>query len=378
MRNRIALLGRSKTLLVALVAAVALAVIGTSYGYAKMNKEITLSLDGETKTVSSTGSTVGDVLDDQDITIGEHDQVAPGLDEKVSEGTRISVQFGRQLKLTVDGVTSSHWVHSTDVDAALAELGRSYDKAELSTSRSSDISRDGLSLRVVTPKKLTIQVGAGKRLSKNIAAFTVGDVLDELGVKADKNDIVKPKRSAKLKKGTDITVTKVRVVRKHVDDEAISHETVEKADDTMYDDESETVREGRDGARDVTYRLEYRNGKLFATKVVSAEVTRKPVDEIVSVGTKERPEPEPTTNYSSGNSVWDRLAACESGGNWAANTGNGYYGGLQFSASTWHAVGGSGLPHQNSREEQIKRGQILQSQSGWGQWPACSAALGLR
>lgn len=378
MRNRIALLGRSKTLLVALVAAVALAVIGTSYGYAKMNKEITLSLDGETKTVSSTGSTVGDVLDDQDITIGEHDQVAPGLDEKVSEGTRISVQFGRQLKLTVDGVTSSHWVHSTDVDAALAELGRSYDKAELSTSRSSDISRDGLSLRVVTPKKLTIQVGAGKRLDKNIAAFTVGDVLDELGVKADKNDIVKPKRSAKLKKGTDITVTKVRVVRKHVDDEAISHETVEKADDTMYDDESETVREGRDGARDVTYRLEYRNGKLFATKVVSAEVTRKPVDEIVSVGTKERPEPEPTTNYSSGNSVWDRLAACESGGNWAANTGNGYYGGLQFSASTWHAVGGSGLPHQNSREEQIKRGQILQSQSGWGQWPACSAALGLR
>lgn len=77
-------------------------------------------------------------------------------------------------------------------------------------------------------------------------------------------------------------------------------------------------------------------------------------------------------------SVWDRLAACESGGNWAINTGNGYYGGVQFSAATWRSVGGSGLPHQNSKEEQINRAQILQARSGWGQWPACSAKLGLR
>jgi resuscitation-promoting factor RpfB len=76
--------------------------------------------------------------------------------------------------------------------------------------------------------------------------------------------------------------------------------------------------------------------------------------------------------------VWDRLAQCESGGNWASNTGNGYYGGLQFSAGTWRSVGGSGLPSENSREEQIHRGQILQARSGWGQWPACSRKLGLR
>ena len=100
---------------------------------------------------------------------------------------------------------------------------------------------------------------------------------------------------------------------------------------------------------------------------------RKPVTEIVKVGTKEQP----TTNYAGGNTVWDRLAQCESGGNWAANTGNGYYGGIQFSASTWASVGGSGLPHQHSREEQIKRGQILQSRAGWGQWPHCAAQLGL-
>jgi hypothetical protein len=75
--------------------------------------------------------------------------------------------------------------------------------------------------------------------------------------------------------------------------------------------------------------------------------------------------------------TWDALADCESGGNWAANTGNGYYGGLQFSAGTWASVGGTGLPHEHSRETQIHFGQVLQARSGWGQWPHCAAQLGL-
>jgi resuscitation-promoting factor RpfA len=74
---------------------------------------------------------------------------------------------------------------------------------------------------------------------------------------------------------------------------------------------------------------------------------------------------------------FDRLAQCESGGRWNINTGNGYYGGLQFSAATWRSVGYGGLPHQHSREVQIQAGQKLQARSGWGQWPACARKLGL-
>jgi hypothetical protein len=81
---------------------------------------------------------------------------------------------------------------------------------------------------------------------------------------------------------------------------------------------------------------------------------------------------------SSREQIWDDLAQCESGGNWSINTGNGYYGGLQFHIDTWRSVGGSGYPHQHTREEQIHRGEILQQRSGWGQWPACSRELGLR
>ena len=71
--------------------------------------------------------------------------------------------------------------------------------------------------------------------------------------------------------------------------------------------------------------------------------------------------------------VWDKIAACESGGNWHINTGNGYYGGLQFSAATWKSVGGPGLPHEHSREVQIKYAKILQARSGWGQWGCAHA-----
>jgi nucleoid-associated protein YgaU len=77
-------------------------------------------------------------------------------------------------------------------------------------------------------------------------------------------------------------------------------------------------------------------------------------------------------------STWDSLAQCESGGNWATNTGNGYSGGLQFSASTWAAHGGTGSAANASREQQIAVAQKVQASQGWSAWPACAAKLGLR
>jgi hypothetical protein len=95
------------------------------------------------------------------------------------------------------------------------------------------------------------------------------------------------------------------------------------------------------------------------------------------------PVVQPTSSGSGYNdpnnpAAWDRLAQCESGGNWAANTGNGYYGGIQFSLSSWQAVGGTGRPDQASRETQIAMGQRLWNQGGWSHWPACSSQLGYR
>jgi hypothetical protein len=76
--------------------------------------------------------------------------------------------------------------------------------------------------------------------------------------------------------------------------------------------------------------------------------------------------------------VWYDLAQCESGGDWSINTGNGYYGGLQFSLATWESVGGSGYPHEHPAGTQIDYGRKLHARQGWGAWPHCSKELGLR
>lgn len=80
---------------------------------------------------------------------------------------------------------------------------------------------------------------------------------------------------------------------------------------------------------------------------------------------------------AAGSDVWNKIAQCESGGNWSIDTGNGFYGGLQFTLSSWAAVGGSGYPNHASPAEQIARAQMLQARQGWGAWPVCAARLGL-
>ncbi|MEX0171685.1 transglycosylase family protein [Streptomyces sp. LMG1-1-1.1] len=77
-------------------------------------------------------------------------------------------------------------------------------------------------------------------------------------------------------------------------------------------------------------------------------------------------------------SEWDRVAQCESGGNWSINTGNGYYGGLQFSASTWAAYGGTAYAstaNQASKSQQIAIGEKVLAGQGKGAWPSCGVGL---
>lgn len=75
--------------------------------------------------------------------------------------------------------------------------------------------------------------------------------------------------------------------------------------------------------------------------------------------------------------TWEKLAQCESGGNWSINTGNGFYGGLQFTQQSWNGVGMSGSPHTASKEAQIEAAERLLALQGWGAWPACTAKYGL-
>ena len=108
-------------------------------------------------------------------------------------------------------------------------------------------------------------------------------------------------------------------------------------------------------------------GRRIARTAVAGAVAGAPIIAIV-----------PTANAAS-DSTWDRLAQCESSGNWAANTGNGFSGGLQFTRSTWNAFGGgqyAPVAHQASRAEQIAVAEKVLAGQGWGAWPACSKKTG--
>jgi resuscitation-promoting factor RpfB len=158
----------------------------------------------------------------------------------------------------------------------------------------------------------------------------------------------------------------VKAKEKYIEREKFAAPVVEKKDKTMNSGETKVVRLGRPGLRNVTYLFVFENGRLVHKRVKSQEVLKKPRPKVIRVGTKVEAGP------------WDALAKCESGGNWHINTGNGYYGGLQFSLGTWHAYGGTGLPSDHSRETQIAVATKLRNASGgYGAWPACAARLGL-
>ena len=160
-----------------------------------------------------------------------------------------------------------------------------------------------------------------------------------------------------------------------VADHDAPEQTVE--DPEAFEGERTVTEPGTPGEREVHYTVTRVNGVETQRERSAENVLTEARPAVVRVGTK----PRPAVPESSRGGVWDSIAACESGGNWSINTGNGYSGGLQFAPSTWTAHGGGQYaPTANlaTREQQIAIAEKVQASQGWGAWPACTAKLGLR
>jgi uncharacterized protein YabE (DUF348 family) len=369
-----------KSIIAVVGATAAFAVAGGSMAYASKSKTVSLSVDGQVQKVHTFGSTVADALKAEKIQVGEHDVVAPGLDAKLKDGQEIAVEYGRQLTVTADGTKRVFWTTADSVNEALADLGLRYDTAAVfSTSRSAPIGREGLQLVVRTPKTVQI-VRQGKVATVKSMATTVGEALTGAKIAWDKDDRISPAPATALKPGVN-RIGYVKVDLKKVTKTlAIAHGTDETKSATLLEGTKKTTVKGTDGSKSVTYLYTYLDGKLSATKVVTSKVVTAPVDEKVLIGTKPKPEEQApaTTDVdppTGDTSVWDRIAECESGGNWSANTGNGYYGGLQFSHQTWVAYGGDAYAsnaHLASKAQQIAIAEkVRAARGGYGDWPVC-------
>ena len=366
-------------------AAVVVSLVAGATGFAYFDKSVTLSVDGKPSAVHLFGSNVGDVLAHQGIKLGSHDLVAPAVTTPLEDNQKVVVRYGRLLTVTVDGATKEYWTTSTTVAGALSELGIRADSAKLSVSRSQPLGRLGLAMAVTTPKDITVSVD-GKKLKARTTSATVAELLGELKVTLGAKDRVTPALKAPLTR-SGLNVAVARVNQKFATtSRTIAFATQRRNDASLYTGNSKTLKAGKLGRKSVTYLRTTVNGKLASAKLVRSAITLKPVTRILAVGTKSRPAPAapaPAAPTSTGGgstvnaAMWDRIAQCESGGNWAINTGNGYYGGLQFLTSTWLANGGGQFaPRADlaSRTQQIAVANRVYAAGGLSAWGCAHAA----
>ena len=364
-------------------AAVVTSLIAGAVGVSHFDKAVTLSVDGKASTVHAFGSTVGDVLEKQDIAIREHDVVVPAPGTQLADGQKIVVRYGRKLTVTIDGRTQDYWTTATTVAAALQELGIRADSAKLSASRSMALGRQGLVLSVTTPKDVVVRAD-GKNRTVTSTGATVADVLSELKITKDADDRVNPAPTTAVTAGLKIAVLRVSATQVKAT-EAVAAPVTRQKDSSLYVGQTKTLKAGSAGAKIVTYKIVKVDGKVESKKAIATQVTQAPVAALVAVGTKARAStPAPSAGNTSGAGInlsnaamWDRIAQCESGGNWSINTGNGYYGGLQFDIRTWLGAGGGDFASRAdlaSRAEQITVANRVYADRGLSPWGCAHAA----
>jgi uncharacterized protein YabE (DUF348 family) len=338
---------------------------------------VTLTVDGEPRTVHTTAATVEQLLAAEGLETSSRDLLVPGPDTELTDGSEVALAFARPVDLTLDGDERDVWTTALSVDALLDELGVR-NGAEVSVSRSAGIGRDGLAIEVRTPKTVTIRVVDEKtdKQAVRVTALTVGEALRDAGIRLGSQGVVEPGRKAPVSDG-DLLVVRMPWTDTVTEKVAVPHRTSTTKDSSMYSDETVVEVAGVDGLARRTVEVTYVGKKPADRSVLRSTVLDRPVTEVVRVGTKQRP----AAPAVAGGSVWDTLAACESGGNWSINTGNGFYGGLQFTTGTWLAYGGGQYASRAdlaTREQQIAIAtKVRDARGGYGDWPACSAKLGL-
>ncbi|TGO04206.1 resuscitation-promoting factor [Serinibacter arcticus] len=395
---------RRGRLVAGVVAAALVAVLGTGGAVAAhAHKVVELDVDGDVVASSSFRGSVAGFLEENDVTLGEHDEVVPALDEPLRQGENVTVLRAVPVDIVVDGQDDVLWTTADDAGAALAAFGLEGRDVQMSVSRSSGRSEMDLPLSQQT----VLNVDGGSQNLDLEPGTTLAEALETLGITlADLDEITVTSETD----GTSV-VTIVRVaVTERVENEAVPFTSREEDDSSLLVGRTAVTTEGVDGNIERRYAVTTRDGVEVSAELTSEAVTVEMVEKVTAIGSKPKPvvvAPRPAaTSSGSGSSssggsgssggaaaapapapapapvatgdVWGKLAQCESGGNASIVSSNGKYHGLyQFSVATWQAMGGSGLPSQASASEQTERAQALQARSGWGQWPACARKLGL-
>jgi resuscitation-promoting factor RpfB len=340
-----------------------------------VSKTVTLTVDGIAMRVTTMKSRVIDIVQENGYVVDGRDDLYPAGDVQVRDTDKIVLRRSRPLQISLDGQDVKQvWTTASTVDEALAQLAMT-DTAPAAASRGSRVPLAGMALPVVSAKTAQINDGGVIR-TVHLPAPNVAGLLSAAGVPLQETDTVVPSAISPVVDGMQIQVTRNRIER--VTERIPLSPNARRVEDPDMNMSRQVVEDpGSAGTQDVTYAVAVVNGVETGRLPVANVVITPARESVVRVGTKPGTELPPVSDGS----IWDSIAGCEAGGNWAINTGNGYYGGVQFDQGTWERNGGLRFADRAdlaSREEQITVAEVTRDRQGWGAWPVCSGRAGAR
>ncbi|WP_309817682.1 ubiquitin-like domain-containing protein [Pseudarthrobacter sulfonivorans] len=342
------------------------------------NKTVTLNVDGKVTSVQSFGGTVGQVVKSANVELKPADRVSPSADVKVENGTVINVNMAKAVKVSLDGAEKTVSTTAPNVAGLVTELGVA-SASSVSVPKDAQLAVAGSFVSISTPKSISI-VADGKVAKATTTAGTVAQVLEDAGITLGVNDRTSQPGNAHVVNNMVVKVSRVDTSKTATTTEKIAFNSLTTESDELFKGEEEITQAGTAGKVKKTFKLVLVDGREASRTLVSEKVSVQPVTEQITVGTKAKPAaPARTAGANTGaaapammnQAMWDKIAQCESGGNWSINSGNGYYGGLQFDVQTWIGSGGGAYAPNASlatKAQQIDIANRVYAQRGLQPW----------
>jgi len=311
---------RGPTVAIGIVVATAMGIGLTGTASAATNATVSLTVNGNTSSVTTQAATVADLLVERDVRFDDNDLLSPGPTTQVTDGLDVALTNAVQVTVVDDGQRFQHLVTARTVAGVRTEL-------DLPSA-----SRTALSaLSTYRFDRADFYTAAGAKLTA----------------------------SQRVREGSVAKVHNVKVAFPDKDIRVKRH-VVKERSKLVRRGAKRVYQQGRNGRKHVVLRRVFVDKEFASQRVVRSHWLKEPRKRVVRVGTGPN---------------WIGLANCESGGNPNAVNPAGFYGLYQFSLSTWHAVGGKGSPTDYGYWEQTKRAWILFKGSGRSSWPVCGSRL---
>ncbi len=317
--------------------------------------------------------TLRQVFTEANIRLDKNDRVEPGLDEElVANNYQVNIYRARPVVI-VDGPVKQLVMSAYQTPKQIAgHAGIALrDEDQASVDFSNNLVSDGASIRMTidraTPVALTLY---GKSETVYTQAATVGDFLKEKNIRLGEKDDMSATSSAQITAGMKLSIWrngKQTVTQE--EDVAFDTQKIQDANRDVGYKQINTP--GVNGKKMVTYEIIMQDGKEVSRTVIQSVVTKQPVQQVETVGTK-------LTNTFSGSfaEALARLRSCE--GSYTSNTGNGYYGAYQFDIQTWGGYRGYPNASVAPPAVQDEKAWLTYQRRGWSPWPSCSRSMGLQ